>query len=131
MSFFNKVFGDSDHKDTRQNALAWNDLTSLKQLEDILEESENIAVVIFKHSTRCGISKMSLKGFEKEYNIPESDAKFYFLDLLNHRDISNAIAEKFNVYHESPQLILIRNGKAVFHSSHGDISAGDLVEKVK
>lgn len=131
MSIFNNLFsGDSCNKDTTQSTLEWNDLTDLKQLDEIVEESSQIPVIIFKHSTRCGISRMAIKGFEKEYGISSDKAKPYYLDLLSHRDISAAIAEKFGVYHESPQLLLIKDGKAVYHESHGGISAGALQDKI-
>lgn len=123
MSFFDKIFGDSNTKDTPQSGLEWNDLTDWKQLDEIVAESENAPVVIFKHSTRCAISRMALKGFESGYSLPRARAKMYFLDLLRHRDISNAIAERFGVYHESPQLLLIQKGKVIYHTSHSDISA--------
>lgn len=130
MGFFNNLFGDSSNKDTTQNSLGWNHLTDLKQLDEIASESAEIPVIIFKHSTRCGISRMALKGFESEYAIQTQKAKPYFLDLLNHRDISNAIADRFRVYHASPQVILIKDGEAVYDESHGSISASELEKRV-
>lgn len=130
MSMFNKLFGDSTSKDTPSSNIVWNDLTQLKQLEDIIEESAEIPVVIFKHSTRCSISRMALKNFEKEYTIDEGKLKPYFLDLLEHRDVSNEIASRFDVQHQSPQLILIKNGKAVYNSSHSDIDAAMVKDKL-
>lgn len=123
MSFFDKIFGDSNSKVSGSGSQMWNGLTELKQLDEVVEESKETPVIIFKHSTRCAISRMALKKFEQEYNIDADKAKPYFLDLLEHRNISNAIAEKFNVEHQSPQLILIKDGKAVFNSSHSDIDA--------
>lgn len=130
MSMFNKLFGDSTSKDTPSSNIVWNDLTQLKQLEDIIEESAETPVVIFKHSTRCSISRMALKSFEREYAIEEGKAKPYFLDLLEHRDVSNEIATRFDVQHQSPQLILIKNGKAVYNSSHSDIDAAMVKDKL-
>lgn len=130
MSMFGKLFGDSNSKDTSSSSIEWNDLTDLKQLEEIAEESVETSVIIFKHSTRCSISRMALKNFEKEYNIQEDSAKPYFLDLLEHRDISNAIASQFNVEHQSPQLLLIKDGKVVYHTSHSDIDAEAVKDKI-
>ena len=131
MSFFDKVFGgESSNKDTNNSGLEWNDLANLDQLDEIVRESSEVPVVIFKHSTRCGISRMAMKGFEKEYDIDPSQAKPYYLDLLNHRDISNAIAARFGVFHESPQLLLIKDGKAIYNESHGNISATALKGKL-
>ena len=124
MSFFDKIFGDSNSKVSGSGSQMWNGLTQLKQLDEIVEESKETPVIIFKHSTRCAISRMALKQFEQEYNIDADKAKPYFLNLLEHRDISNAIAEKFNVQHQSPQLILIKDGKGIFNTSHSDIDAG-------
>ncbi len=130
MSMFNKLFGDSTSKDTPSSNIVWNDLTQLKQLDDIVEESAEAPVLIFKHSTRCSISRMALKSFEREYAIEEGKAKPYFLDLLEHRDVSNEIASRFDVQHQSPQLILIKNGKAVYNSSHSDIDAATVKDKL-
>ncbi len=130
MNFFSKMFGDSDNKDSNESPLMWNPLTELKQLDEIASESSTIPVFIFKHSTRCSISRMALKGFEREYKLSETDAKLYFLDLLEHRDISNGISTKFNVMHQSPQLLLIKNGHCLYHVSHSDIDATDLLSKI-
>ncbi|KQS53367.1 MULTISPECIES: bacillithiol system redox-active protein YtxJ [Flavobacterium] len=136
MSFFDKIFGNtdksdkSDNKDTNQNGFNWNDLTELKQLDSIIEESEEKPVVIFKHSTRCSISRMALKNFEREYKADDNEASLYFLDLLNYRDISNEIAQRFHVIHQSPQLLLIKNGKSVYDVSHSAIDAEALEGKL-
>lgn len=133
MSLFGNIFGnssESDSKDTNQSNLNWNALTDLKQLDAIVDESAEKPVVIFKHSTRCSISRMALKNFEREYNLGESDVAPYFLDLLEHRDISNEIAQKFQVIHQSPQLLLIKNGKSVYDASHSEIDAEVLKSKI-
>lgn len=134
MSLFNSLFGnssDSDNKDTNQNGLNWNSLTQIEQLDAIVAASSEKPVVIFKHSTRCSISRMALKNFEREYNLEESEVAPYFLDLLQHRDISNEIAQKFQVIHQSPQLLLIKNGKSVYDVSHSEIDAEALKSKVE
>ena len=130
MSLFGKIFGDSDSKDTSSSNEMWNDLTELKQLDTIVEESAETPVLIFKHSTRCPVSRMALRNFENEYDIEEGKARAYFLDLLEHRDISNEITERFGVTHQSPQLILIKDGKAVYDTSHSDIDAGTVKSKI-
>ena len=133
MGIFGNIFGgsnESDNKDTNQNGLNWNALTEIKQLDAIVDASAEKPVVIFKHSTRCSISRMALKNFEREYDLAESEAAPYFLDLLEHRDISNEIAQKFQVIHQSPQLILIKDGKAVYNASHSEIDAEALKSKI-
>jgi len=126
MGLFGGIFGNSDNEDTNTSAVKWNDLTEIKQLDDIVVESAETPVIIFKHSTRCGISRMALKGFESSYSIGEEHAKPYYLDLLNHRDISNEIANRFGVMHQSPQVLVIKNGVAVYNESHGDIDANEV-----
>jgi bacillithiol system protein YtxJ len=130
MGLFNKIFGESNSKDTSFNNMEWNELTDIKQLDDIIQESADVPVLIFKHSTRCAISKMALRNFEKEYDIEEGKARPYFLDLLEHRDISNEIANIFHVTHQSPQLLVIKDGVVMYHTSHGDIDAGVVKGKL-
>ena len=129
MSFLNSIFGNSDNSESQKSKVNWIPLTNLAQLSDIENMSHVKPIVIFKHSTRCSISRFSLKQFEREYDLDETVDAF-FLDLIEHRDVSNEIANKFGVYHESPQLILIKNGKAVYNVSHSDISAEALKSKI-
>ncbi len=97
----------------------WIDLTKINQLETIIEESKKSAVVIFKHSTRCSISTTSLNRLERNWRQEElGSIRPYFLDLISYREISQAIAQKFGVEHESPQVLIIENGKVIFHRSH-------------
>ena len=129
MSFLNSIFGSSENTDSQKSNINWILLTNLAQLNDIESISNVKPIVIFKHSTRCSISRMALKQFEKEYDLDETVDAF-FLDLIAHRDVSNEIANRFNVYHESPQLILIKDGKAVYDVSHSDIDAEALKNKI-
>ena len=103
----------------------WKNLEQQEQLAEIDQLSAIKPVLIFKHSTRCSTSAMVLNRLERsEINLP-TEANFY-LDLIAHRDISNAIASRYGVVHESPQALIIRNGKAVYHASHFEISAEEL-----
>ena len=94
-------------------------------LNEIEEKSKTKTQVIFKHSTRCGISRMVMKQFEDDYDTSLNIDLFY-LDLLNYRDISNEIESKFQVVHESPQIIIIKNGIVVTQVSHGEINNLEL-----
>ena len=105
----------------------WQKLDRLEQLSEIKEESKHQPVMIFKHSTRCGVSGMALGRLEREWNEELVRIKPYYLDLISFRQISNAIESEFGVYHESPQMILIEDGKAVYDASHMAIG----VEKLK
>ena len=125
MGIFNSIFGSSDNQYQEGSKINWNNLEHLDQLDKIINESHEKSVVIFKHSTRCSISRMALKQFEREYNL-ENRVDAYFLDLLNHRDISNEIANRFGVYHQSPQMIVVKDGKSVLDASHSDIDVESL-----
>lgn len=103
----------------------WNKLESLQDLNEVEEQSFEKPIAIFKHSTRCHISKMVLRQFECEFNSQENVTP-YFLDLLQNRDVSNEIASRFNVTHQSPQLIIIKEGKAIYDASHDRIDADKL-----
>lgn len=107
--------------------MEWLQLNNKLQLEEILQLSESSKVAIFKHSTRCGISKMVLKNFENEVDIlcPEN-MLFYFLDLIKYREVSNAVANSLKIQHESPQLLVIEKGNVISHSSHSNISASEF-----
>jgi bacillithiol system protein YtxJ len=105
--------------------IGWRQLTDLGQLNEIVTTSTENPILIFKHSTRCGISRMVLRRFENEFDLEEKIIP-YFLDLLEHRDISNAIAQQFNVTHQSPQILIIEDGKAVYNTSHDSIEASKL-----
>lgn len=129
MSFLNSIFGSSDNSEAPKSKINWTELTDMLQLMEVEAISTEKPVVIFKHSTRCSISRMALKQFEKEYDL-EGVVDAYFLDLIAHRDISNEIASRFGVHHESPQLILIKNGKAVYNVSHSDIDADALKSRI-
>ena len=121
MSFLKNIFGSSDEQ-VPQPKLVWNELKDLGQLNEIVVASNTKPVLIFKHSTTCSISRMALKNFEREFDLQEEITP-YFLDLLNHRDISNEIASKFEVIHQSPQIVLIKEGKAIYNASHENIDA--------
>jgi len=107
----------------------WKILKEIDQLKEIEQKSHNKLQLIFKHSTRCIISKMALKNFENEFDLPDLvDA--YYLDLIAFRSVSNAIADIFKIEHQSPQLLIIKDGKVVFHESHEGIDAREIANYV-
>lgn len=106
----------------------WIQLTSIEQLGQI--KSASGYSVIFKHSTRCSISLMARKRFEMDWQAIPAETPLYFLDLLAYREISNAIAEVFQVHHESPQVLLIKDGDCIFETSHGEIDAEEVAEQI-
>jgi bacillithiol system protein YtxJ len=105
----------------------WIPLTRPEQVAEIVERSHSIPQVIFKHSTRCGTSAMILSRLER--SAADGHMDFYFLDLIRYRPISDQIAEQFGVFHESPQVLLIRNGECVYDESHMGISMDELTEQ--
>ncbi len=128
MGLFDKIF-NTDKKDDKK--LPWIHLKSIEELDKAIERSHEKAVVLFKHSTRCSISSMALHRLERAWDFPEGEGpEMYFLDLITYRTLSNAIAEKLKVHHESPQLILVKNGEAVYDASHNYISMEELKEEI-
>ena len=104
----------------------WKLLKDVNQLDSIEKESFEIPVVIFKHSVSCGLSSMARFQLERDWDFPNGHLSFYYLDLINYRAISNEIADRFGVIHQSPQLIILKDGKAVYNTSHHKISVQDL-----
>lgn len=106
--------------------MQWINLTDLAQLNTI-KNDENYSV-IFKHSTRCSVSMMAKRRFEMDWDLLPKEINLYFLDLISYRSISAEIAELFQVHHESPQLLVIKNGECVLDTSHGDISVEEVAD---
>lgn len=120
------LFGKSDSKGASEGASIWNALASVAQLDDILQASVARPQLLFKHSTRCIISKTVLRNFESDWDREHDGVDLHLLDLLAHRDVSDAIAAKTAVEHQSPQLILLRDGAVVLHASHQAIKAAGV-----
>ena len=98
------------------------ELKNTTDLEQALANSFEGEILIFKHSTRCGISRMALKNFEFDIDSNAGFENYYYLDLIAHRDLSNKIAEDLGVKHESPQLLYIKDGRVIKNQSHHQIS---------
>ncbi|MGN6196583.1 MAG: bacillithiol system redox-active protein YtxJ [Ginsengibacter sp.] len=102
----------------------WIPLSNESQLNEIVTNSKTIPQVIFKHSTRCSISSMAKNRLDRK-EAPDG-INFYLLDLIRYRNISNKIAEDFQVTHQSPQVLVIENGKCVYNESHSGISFDEI-----
>jgi bacillithiol system protein YtxJ len=129
MGIFSNIFGgkeDEVSKPEEKSYLNWLPLNSIEQLEEIKQISKTEYVFIFKHSTRCSISSIVLKRFEGLFKEEHQDLKVYYLDLLNYRNISDEIGHTFQVTHQSPQLIILKNGISVQNASHYDITNTEL-----
>ena len=125
---FGKLFGGSKEP-KEEKILPWKQLATVDQLNAIEELSKGKTQVIFKHSTRCGISKMVMNQFVSAFDV-EANLDLYYLDLLSFREVSNEVGYKFQVMHQSPQILIIRNGVMVAHASHGGINEIDLAKFV-
>jgi bacillithiol system protein YtxJ len=109
----------------------WLTLTNEADLQQAIAASHTHPVMLFKHSTRCSISRAALSRIENAWN-PETvnGTQPYYLDLLNHRDVSNLIAQIFGITHQSPQILIIKNGKCTYHASHMEIMFDEVKENV-
>ncbi len=106
----------------------WKEIKNEADLESIKIESANSPQIIFKHSTRCSISTMAKGRLERAE--PPYGISFNFLDLIAHRNISNKIANDFDVEHASPQILIIKNGECIYDESHNAINMDEIVEQV-
>jgi bacillithiol system protein YtxJ len=118
MGIFDSLF----KSETKDSNWPGEQLEVLDQLDAVVNTSLTTPQLIFKHSTRCSISRFVLADFMSHFTYSSEEFGAHYLDLLNHRDISNAIAERFDIQHQSPQLIVIKEGKAIAHASHEGIN---------
>ncbi len=116
-------FRKSRNADIHQD---WKVIQTEEELLAALEQSKTRPVVLFKHSVSCGISAMAKHQLEQDWDFTDQDLSFYYIDLINFRPVSNKIATLLSVIHQSPQVILVKNGKAVFNTSHHAISVPAL-----
>jgi bacillithiol system protein YtxJ len=107
----------------------WIPLNSMEELEKLIHLSEQTPQIIFKHSTRCSISSVAKNRLEKSE--APGDTPFYYLDLLSHRQLSNSVAERFGIEHESPQILLIKDGQCVYDESHTGINMNEIKEHLQ
>ena len=108
----------------------WSNLTEESQIAEIIDLSNSIPIYIFKHSTTCGISAQAKENLEISFKNTDKPFLLYYLDLLKYRSISNEVASKLNVHHQSPQLILVHNGEVTFTTSHHKIKSNILEDSL-
>lgn len=104
----------------------WVKLDNEAQFDELINKSDALPILIFKHSTRCSISSMAKRRLEDNWSFAENEILPIYLDLLAYRTISNKIAADFGITHESPQVLLIKNGKCVYHASHSGITVENI-----
>jgi bacillithiol system protein YtxJ len=110
------------------NMIKWSSLASVAEVHELVERSHQQPCLIFKHSTRCSISSMAKLRLESSWDFEPEVLAPYFLDLISNREVSSFVAEHFEVYHESPQILLIKNGECTYDASHLDISVAEIHE---
>ena len=108
----------------------WIELQSIEQAKELINSSNEKPVLFFKHSVRCSISSMAKDRLERKWNIDDSKVAPIYLDLLNHRDVSNFLATELNVEHQSPQVILVKNKMATYSETHSMISVNGISEEL-
>jgi bacillithiol system protein YtxJ len=111
--------------------IEWLSLEKEQQLDEIIQLSHDVhidAVAIFKHCTRCSISSMAKNRLERSWNPNNKNIPVYYLDLISFRQLSNEVANRFDLIHESPQLLLIQKGELKAHASHSAISSALIAE---
>jgi len=109
--------------------MKWEVLNNLDQLKTIDLESRNGSVLIFKHSTRCSISDAAIQRIERDWK-DDFKIKPYYLDLIAHREISNALANNYGIEHQSPQVLMILNGKCIYTESHSGIRVSEIISQI-
>lgn len=112
-------------------SLPWMNVESVEQLKDILLNDSEKPKLLFKHSTRCGISSMVLRSFEDAWSSGSELCDLYFIDLLRHRDVSNSIAELTGIMHQSPQAIVIKGKENIYDATHSGIDARTIESILK
>lgn len=131
MGLFNNLFGNSNDNGKKEvQNISWKPLVSVNQLDEIAEKSKNKTQLIFKHSTTCGISRMVLNTFNGSYGFSDDQFDVYYLDLHGYRNVSDETAYRFQVIHQSPQLLVVQDGVVVAHGSHGGINDIELMDYV-
>lgn len=111
--------------------LNWIPLKELSQISILMDQSYQVPCLIFKHSTRCSLSSLVKFRLENKWDFSQEEIVAYYLDILSSRQLSNEVAEKFSVQHESPQILLIKNGQCYFEASHLEIAVGEIRSNLK
>lgn len=106
----------------------WIPLNSIEELDQIYKSTET--VVLFKHSTRCPVSSMAKRSLEFDKELIPENLKFFYLDLIAHRDVSNKIVELWGIQHESPQILIVQGDKHIYNASHSDIEMRDIITAI-
>ena len=99
------------------------EINSTEQLNELFEKSNEKPIVLFKHSTTCPISA----GVHEE--ISNADADINIVIMQKARNVSDEIARRTGIRHESPQAIVLKDEKVIYHASHYDVTAEDVEKR--
>ncbi|MEO1435334.1 MAG: bacillithiol system redox-active protein YtxJ [Bacteroidota bacterium] len=108
--------------------LSWTPLTSLEELNQLDQHSHQRPCGIYKHSNRCHISSMAKSNLEEDWRLEEGAINMYFLDVIEHRAIAREVADRYQVAHQSPQILVIRDGECTYEAAQLDITFEELEE---
>lgn len=101
-------------------------ITDIEQLEKWIQSSDQHSVLLLKHSTQCSVSAEALEEVKKYHQEEANDVKVALIHVIEDRPVSNEVANRFGIKHESPQAIWIKDRKVVWHASHWDITQETL-----
>ena len=110
---------------------ALKELGGLDDLDRLLAASGDRPLLLFKYSATCGTSAEALDELVAHLNDGATDAGYAMVTVQTHRDVSNAIARTLGVRHETPQVLLVRDGRAVWSASHYRVTAAAVDEAIK
>lgn len=127
MSFFDRVRNKSSDSENHE---MWNSISGLGKIESIIKNSDKKPQLIYKHSNRCSVSFLAKQQLEEVAEEISDIAKLYMIDVIHQRDLSNAIASELNIRHESPQVIILKNGEVIWDGSHWEIKGQDILKEL-
>ena len=127
MGFIKKIFNNNTVNN--EPLVNWAMIDGIDTMTEIIDNAKNSTLIIFKHSSRCGMSSSILRKFEKKTSTTFTDKKlFYFLNVIKHKDVSDEIEKRFSIRHESPQVLIVKNNEVIKHDSHYSILDIDLAD---
>lgn len=129
MSIFDGIKGMFSNSNS--NHINWNTVEETGEIDRIVEQSQRRPQLLYKHSDRCSVCWFAKSELEKSADAIQTDARMHFVDVINSRAVSDYIAEKLNIRHESPQAILVDKGEVIWHNSHGAIGSADILNALE
>lgn len=108
----------------------WISLATPAEVDELVQQSETIPCLIFKHSTRCSISSFAKHRLEQDWELPSNTVEPFFLDLIANRETSNYVADALGIEHESPQVLIVHRGRVIYHASHLAIALDEIREQL-